>query len=235
MSMYWTSRRRAQTYRDSGCLIWNSVIRCWTLTTLREQVAGSCNVLAWRKSYHVLLHMITRTSLVTSSHSLMTCADCQSQCLKCIVSLKIASSLFRWAKLIYVVVMKLTSQWNTIKIDCKTTGGYVGFSANFATTQRWVLNESRRDMFRKRLREHLSITPEKTYFYKELAPARIKTDLGPVEKVVDLLQNIFSTIPRRKRGRSYKSVYRLVLQQLQKYAMICFKPERRGMGAVGWR
>ena len=79
------------------------------------------------------------------------------------------------------------------------------------------------------------ITPEKTYFYKELAPARIKTDLGPVEKVVDLLQNVFSTIPRRKRGRSYKSVYRLVLQQLQKYAMICFKPERRGMGAVGWR
>ena len=90
-------------------------------------------------------------------------------------------------------------------------------------------------MFRKRLREHLSITPEKSYFYKELAPARIKTDLGPVEKVVDLLQNVFSTIPRRKRGRSYKSVYRLVLQQLQKYAMICFKPERRGIGAVGWR
>ena len=88
---------------------------------------------------------------------------------------------------------------------------------------------------KQRLREHLSITPEKSYFYKELAPARIKTDLGPVEKVVDLLQNVFSTIPRRKRGRSYKSVYRLVLQQLQKYAMICFKPERRGMGAVGWR
>ena len=37
-------------------------------------------------------------------------------------------------------------------------------------------------MFRKRLREHLSITPDKTYFYKELAPARIKTDLGPVGK-----------------------------------------------------
>ena len=34
------------------------------------------------------------------------------------------------------VGMKLTRQWNTIKRDCKTTGGYVGFSANFATTQR---------------------------------------------------------------------------------------------------
>ena len=100
MSMYWTSRRRAQTYRDSGCLIWNSVIRCWTLTTLREQVAGSCNVLAWRKSYHGLLQMITRSSLVTSSHSLMTCADCQWPCLKCIVSLiKMVSSLFRWSKM----------------------------------------------------------------------------------------------------------------------------------------
>ena len=44
--------------------------------------------------------------------------------------------------------MKLTGQWNTIKRDCKTTGGYVGFSANFATTQREVLNKSRRGMFR---------------------------------------------------------------------------------------
>ena len=79
-------------------------------------------------------------------------------------------------------------------------------------------------MFRKRLREHLSITLDKTYFYMELAPAPIRTDLGAVEKVVDLLQNVFSTIPRRKRGRSYQSVYRLVLQQLQKYAVICFKP-----------
>ena len=36
---------------------------------------------------------------------------------------------------------------NTINRDCKTGGGYVGFSANFATTQRWVLNDSRRGMF----------------------------------------------------------------------------------------
>ena len=48
---------------------------------------------------------------------------------------------------------------------------------------------------KKRLREHLSMTPDKKYFYKELAPARIKTDLGAVEKVVDLLQNAFSIIP----------------------------------------
>ena len=29
---------------------------------------------------------------------------------------------------------------NTINRDCKTGGGYIGFSANFAATQRWVLN-----------------------------------------------------------------------------------------------
>ena len=50
-------------------------------------------------------------------------------------------------------------------------------------------------MFRKRLREHLSMTPDKRYFYKELALARIKTDLGAVEKVVDLLQNCILYYP----------------------------------------
>ena len=33
---------------------------------------------------------------------------------------------------------------NTINRDCKTGGGYIGFSANLAATQRWVLNASRR-------------------------------------------------------------------------------------------
>ena len=77
------------------------------------------------------------------------------------------------------------------------------------------------------------MTPDNKYFYKELAPARIKTDLGAVEKVVDLLQNAFSIIPRRKRVRSYQYVYRLVLQQLQKYAITCFKLERRREGGGG--
>ena len=33
----------------------------------------------------------------------------------------------------------------------------IGFSANFAATQRWVSNASRRETYRKLLREHLSI------------------------------------------------------------------------------
>ena len=88
---------------------------------------------------------------------------------------------------------------NTINRDYKTGGGYVGFSANFATAQKWVLKDSRRGMFRKLLREHLSMTPDKTYVHKELAPARIKTDVGAVEKVVDLLENVFSN-PWAKEG-----------------------------------
>ena len=81
---------------------------------------------------------------------------------------------------------------STIKRDCKTGGCCIGFSANFAATQRWVLNESRRGLFRKLLREHLSISPDKAYVHKELAPARIKTDLEAVGKVVGLLVGVFS-------------------------------------------
>jgi len=75
---------------------------------------------------------------------------------------------------------------NTINRDCKAGGGYFGFSANFAATQRWVLNDTRRGVYRKLLREHLSITPSQTYIHKELAPARIKEDLKAVGKLVDL-------------------------------------------------
>ena len=35
------------------------------------------------------------------------------------------------------------------------------------------------------------MTPDKTYVHKERAPARSKTDLGALEKVVDLLENVF--------------------------------------------
>lgn len=54
------------------------------------------------------------------------------------------------------------------------------------------LNESRQGLFRKLLREHLSVSPDKAFVHKELAPAWIKTDLETVEKVVDLLEGVFS-------------------------------------------
>ena len=80
---------------------------------------------------------------------------------------------------------------NTINRDCKTGGGYIGFSTNFAATQRWVLNASRRGAYRKLLREHLSFEPSSLYVHKELVPARIKTDIEAVERVLDLLENVF--------------------------------------------
>ena len=81
---------------------------------------------------------------------------------------------------------------NTINRDCKTGGGYIGFSANFATTQRWVLNDTRRGVYRKLLCEHLSITLYQTYTHKELAPARVKEDSKAVGKLVDLLEDVFT-------------------------------------------
>ena len=53
----------------------------------------------------------------------------------------------------------------TINRDCKAGRGYVGFSANFVATQRWVRNDTRRGVYRKLLREHLSITSSQTYVH----------------------------------------------------------------------
>ena len=70
---------------------------------------------------------------------------------------------------------------NTINRDFKTGGGCIGFSTNFATAQRLVLNASRRVAYRKILREHLSFEPSSLYVHKELVSARVKTDLVAVE------------------------------------------------------
>ena len=43
------------------------------------------------------------------------------------------------------------------------------------------------------LGEHISYqTDNSTYVYKELHPSRVKTDKAAVEKVTDLLQNVFT-------------------------------------------
>ena len=81
---------------------------------------------------------------------------------------------------------------NIINRDCKTGGGYIGFSANFAATQRWVLNASRRGTYGKLLIEHLSSKPP-NYVHKELAPGRIKKNTTKaVEKGINLLENVFT-------------------------------------------
>ena len=81
---------------------------------------------------------------------------------------------------------------NTINRDCKTKGGLKGFSTNFSTTQRWVLNASRRSAYKKMLREQLTFNSDSLYIHKELAPARVKSDNLAVEKVVYLIENVFN-------------------------------------------
>ena len=78
----------------------------------------------------------------------------------------------------------------TINRDCKTAGGYIGFSANISATQRWVLNASRQGTYKQLLREHLSIKQEGSV-HKELAPTRTRKDIDAVDKVIDVLENVF--------------------------------------------
>ena len=68
-------------------------------------------------------------------------------------------------------------------------GGYIGLSANFAKTERWVLNNTRRGVNRKHF---LSITSSPTYIHKELAPAYHKEDFKAVGKPVDVLEDVIT-------------------------------------------
>ena len=49
-------------------------------------------------------------------------------------------------------------------------------------------------MHRKLLRGHLSINSSKTHIHKEFAPAQIKEDIKAVEKLVDLLEDVFTSL-----------------------------------------
>ena len=68
----------------------------------------------------------------------------------------------------------------------------IGLIVYFAATQKWVLNDTRRGVYRRLLREHLSITLSKAYIHKALAPACIKGDLEAVGKLVDLHEDVFT-------------------------------------------
>ena len=79
---------------------------------------------------------------------------------------------------------------NTINRDCKTSGGYIGFSADFPATQKWVLNASRRGHYRRMIMEHINATPHK-HTHRELLPSSIKKDTAAVEKVIACIENMF--------------------------------------------
>ncbi|CAB3994853.1 Hypothetical predicted protein [Paramuricea clavata] len=80
---------------------------------------------------------------------------------------------------------------NTINRDCKTSGGYIGFSANFEATQRWVFNNSRRSSYRQLFREDVSLLSTENKPHKELSPSHIRSDMEAVANVVDVLEKVF--------------------------------------------
>ena len=80
---------------------------------------------------------------------------------------------------------------NTINRDCKTSGGFTGFSTSFSATQRWVLNLSRRGHYRRMLQEHISATP-KEYQHREALPSAVRKDVRLVEKVITSMNDIFT-------------------------------------------
>lgn len=51
----------------------------------------------------------------------------------------------------------------TINLDWKMGAGYIGLSANFAVTERWVLDNTRRGVSRKLFLEHMAITSSQTF------------------------------------------------------------------------
>ena len=97
---------------------------------------------------------------------------------------------------------------NTINRNCIAGSEYIGFSASFPATKRWVLNASLEAKYRQLIREHVSLKPE-GYMHKELAAACIKIDSEAVEKVQDVLENVLA-IPWN--GGELASLYTGVLE-----------------------
>ena len=71
-------------------------------------------------------------------------------------------------------------------------GGYIGLSVNFAVTERWVLGNTRRGVYRKLFLEPMSITSSQTYIHEVLAAAYIKQDIKAVGKPVDVLEDVIT-------------------------------------------
>ena len=55
-----------------------------------------------------------------------------------------------------------------------------------------MLDNVRHGVYRKHLREHLSIISSQTYAHKEVVPASIKEDLKAVGRLVDLLEDVLT-------------------------------------------
>ena len=87
--------------------------------------------------------------------------------------------------------MKLTKPLEIQSIEAVKQEGAISDLAKTSLQHRWVLNASRRGASGKIPREHLSFESSSLYVHKELVSACVKTDLAAVERVVDLLENMF--------------------------------------------
>lgn len=76
----------------------------------------------------------------------------------------------------------------TINKDCKTTGGFIGFSSNFAATQRWVLNNQRRSSY-KVLLEEMTVYDTQKSKHPDISESRIDRDEKDVQSIINLLNN----------------------------------------------
>ena len=92
----------------------------------------------------VHLRMITKTTCAISFHSWRTCFTYLSECRRCTQT----------STRLLVVLLSSGGPW----VYCNMGEGYIGFRANFASTQRWVLNDTKRGVYNKFLHKHFPIT-----------------------------------------------------------------------------
>lgn len=140
---------------------------CRISSMQHERAAGKCAFPVLKKSYLGLATSMPATSF----HFSMTCAAYLSPCQKSTEHFKDGQLSVQTSRNIILFGRHEADKTieNTIDRAYKAGGDYIGFSASFAAT--------RRSLFLKLLREHLSVSPHKAYVHKELALAQIKTDL----------------------------------------------------------
>lgn len=83
---------------------------------------------------------------------------------------------------------------NTINKDCKGPGGFTGFSVNFCSTQKWILNSGRRALYKRLLHEILT-SKHSTHKHNDLFLGRMKRDENDVISIYHILGTSCYTNP----------------------------------------
>lgn len=83
---------------------------------------------------------------------------------------------------------------NTINKDCKSPGGFTGFSVNFCSTQKWILNSGRRALYKRFLQQMLT-SKCSTQKHNDLFLGRMKQDEKDVASIYHILGTSCYTNP----------------------------------------